>query len=48
MLRFKWIIPVSVLILLAGTLGKAGTQLVLYDNFHAGKIDPSKWIGWQF
>jgi hypothetical protein len=24
------------------------TQLVLYDNFRSAKIDPSKWIGWQW
>ena len=49
MLRFKWVIPISVLLLVAGTLAKAaGTQLVLYDNFRSANIDPSKWIGWQY
>ena len=47
--RLKWVIPASVLLLLAGAFAKAGvTHLVLYDNFHSAKIDPSKWIGWQF
>jgi len=47
--RLKWVIPVSVLVLLAGALAKAGvSQLVLYDNFQSRKLDPSKWNGWQF
>ena len=49
MFKLKSVIPVLVLVLLAGALANAGvTQLVLYDNFHSAKIDPSKWIGWQF
>ena len=47
--RSNWVIPVSVLVLLAAAFAKAGaTQLVLYDNFQSERIDPSKWIGWQF
>jgi hypothetical protein len=47
--RLKWVIPVSVLVLLASALAKAGvSQLVLYDDFQSRRIDPSKWTGWQF
>jgi len=47
--RLKWVIPVSVLVLLGSALAKAGaSQLILYDNFQSRKIDPSKWTGFQF
>jgi hypothetical protein len=47
--RLKRVILVLVLVLLASALAKAGvSQLVLYDDFQSGRIDPSKWTGWQF
>lgn len=47
--KVQWTFLTLALVLLAFTFSKASvTQLVLYDNFQAKRIDPSKWIGWQF